>query len=46
MASKFASEVDPYIGIDAVEELIRYNRGQYSTEKVQFKCLDIAAFVQ
>lgn len=28
MVSKFASEVDSYIGIDVVEELIPYNRGQ------------------
>lgn len=42
VASRFASEVDSYIGIDVVEELIQYNRGQYSNEKVQFKYLDIA----
>lgn len=46
VVSRFASEVDSYIGIDVVEELIQYNRGQYSNEKVQFKCLDIAVFVQ
>lgn len=41
VASQFAFHCEKYIGIDCVEELVKYNAQTYGNDKVRFMCLDI-----
>jgi len=41
---QIASKLDKYLGVDVVEEIILQNQQKYSTNKIQFTCIDITKF--
>jgi len=41
---RVAVHLEKYLGVDVVEEIILKNQQKYSTNKIQFTCLDITKF--